>query len=72
MVGDKIKQQARMSILEKLKQKGAPISPFPGEKPMIDAELSGEQETLNDFGLEPDLGARLKKKNRPIISEDEI
>lgn len=72
MALDKIKQQARLSIIERLRQKGTPISPFPGkdeEAPISEDEaLSGEEESLNDFGLDAGLKARLMKK-KPVASE---
>ena len=70
------KAQARLSILEKLRKQGAPVSPFPGEitaEDNLDASIAGEQEAEEDSldqlggellpGLAP--GRKLKKRPTP-------
>lgn len=69
---DSGKQQARMSILQRLKQKGMPIGPFPGNE-SEEEPTSFEQapeETLNDLGPAPDLEQRMNRtrKKKPIPS----
>lgn len=68
---DRVKQQARFSILQKLKQKGMPVSPFPGEEPTLTSELNGEEESLNDFGLSEDLQRKMPKAKKKPQSIDE-
>lgn len=67
-----IQQKARLSILERLKQKGAPgmMSPIPQSQPSIGEEMNGEEESLNDFGISPDLKQRLNPKKKPDDEED--
>jgi hypothetical protein len=72
MALERIKQQARLSVLEKLKQKGAPgMSPIPA--PMSPEEIGSEapEETLNDMGFQmgpeqdpTSLRTKLRKKKR--------
>jgi hypothetical protein len=77
MALERIKQQARLSVLEKLKQKGAPgMSPIPA--PMSPEEMGSEapEETLNDMGFpeikEDGLKVRLRKKKRPGPEQDSM
>lgn len=67
------KAQARLSILEKLRKQGMPVSPFPGEGLPTEegAAMAGEQEaeedSLNQLGDEllPNLAPARKLKKRP-------
>ena len=73
MLMDKMKQQARLSIIEKLKQKGAPqmesISPMPGSEP-------GMEENMNDIGITDELADRIKPrkkrkdKSNPLLEDE--
>jgi hypothetical protein len=67
--GDKAKQQARVSILQRLKQKGMPsMSPVPG--PISEEEMVGEEETLNDLGPSQALQMRLNPKKKKVMPEE--
>lgn len=73
MMNNAEKQQARMRILDKLKQKGMPVSD--AASPSV--STSEESETLNDMGLSPgteesmmkagdSVGKKKKKEQRPV------
>lgn len=66
MLSDKIKQKARLSILERLKQQmpGGALSPVPSPLEEIPEMSEEEQETLNDMGLETN--PLTSKKKRPV------
>ena len=72
MLTDKLKQQARLSIIERLKQKGMPgldMSPVPSA--ISPEDMAPESETLNDMGIAPgQLKTRLRKK-KPRPESDE-
>lgn len=64
MQGDKLKQQARLSIIERMRQKGMPMSPVPSRVTPEEMAEAGEEETLNDMNVTPSLQAKLRKKKR--------
>lgn len=64
MQGDKLKQQARLSIIERMRQKGMPMSPVPSQVTPEEMAEAGEEETLNDMNITPSLQAKLRKKKR--------
>jgi hypothetical protein len=76
MISDRLKQRARLSILEKLKQKGTPGTvPTSAPGPISEEEIdsAAPEETLNDMGLEPSLAERIrlrKKKGQPAESSE--
>jgi len=67
MIGDKVKQKARLSIIERLRGKGMPMSPVP--EAITPDQMAPEEETLNDMGLAPSLSDKLKKKKKPQSDE---
>lgn len=73
MLGDRLKQRARVSILDKLKQKGMPMSPVPESITPEQMLPEGAEETLNDmqFFPEPMPGKKPAKKKKPLPSEGE-
>lgn len=64
MLTDKIKQKARLSIIEKLKgnMPGPSVAPSPMTAEQMDSEAP--EETLNDFGITDSLADKIKPKKK--------
>lgn len=71
---DTLKQQTRLAIIKRLRDKGAP-GPTVAPAPMAPEDLGANppEETLNDMGIAPgSLKTRLRKKKRSPESQENL